>query len=87
MNRFTAPLWAETAHWDRKPTAEQIDATGRALPTGYAPNEDQQLAWFGAVVFEKPPTYRAARWHVSGLSFSSAQVAQAAGEGRRLGVG
>ena len=86
MNRFVAPLWAETAHWNRKPSAEQIDATGQALPTGYTPNEDQQMAWFGAVVFDKSPMYRSGQWVIGDLSFSSQQVASAVAEGRRLGV-
>lgn len=84
--RFTAPVWAEPAHWDRKPGAEAIDAVGRALPTGYTPNDEQQRAWFGALVFDAPPVYRSGKWHIGGASFSSQQVAAAVAAGRRLGV-
>lgn len=86
-DRFNAVVWAEPATWTKPPSAEQIDATGRALPPDTEATEERQRLWFGAVVFDKPPIYHRGAWHVDDLSFTSRQIARAVAEGRKLQEG
>lgn len=83
--RFTGSVGAEPTTWTQLPSAEQIDAIGRALPDKTEATEERQRLWFGAVVFDKPPTYRRGLWYVGGETFTSQQIARAAAEGKRLG--
>lgn len=59
MSRFDEIMGQDPAEWKpRKPTAAQIAAIGRALPTGsHALTDDQQRAWFGRVVFDAPVSW------------------------------
>lgn len=84
-SRYTALVGTEAATWNNPPSAEQIDATGRALPVGYAATDEQQRLWFGAVVFATSPAYRGGRWVAGDAPFSSRQIAQAVATGRKLG--
>lgn len=86
MTRFNSVIGTEPATWSKPPTAEQIDATGRSLPAGLDITDAQQRLWFGAVVFQKPLTYRAGQWQSGDMSFTSRQVAQAVAAGQQLGV-
>lgn len=84
-SRYTALIGTEAATWNKPPSAEQIDAAGRALPTGYAATDVQQQLWFGAVVFVVAPTYRSGRWIADDMSFSSQQIVRAVATGQKLG--
>ena len=85
MDRFHTALMAFPTEWNKTPSLDQIEATGRALRKNSYLNEDQQRAWFGYVVFKNAPvTYAARRWIAGGKRFTSRQVAKAASENRTL---
>jgi hypothetical protein len=59
MSRFDEIMGQKPATWKpTKPTAAQIAAIGRALPTGaHTLTDEQQRAWFGRVVFDGPVSW------------------------------
>ncbi len=76
-NRFNTPIWAEPATWDKPPTADQIAATGRALPSGpHKLTSKQQRAWFGGVVFPGPVEWDGKAFVSGGTRLTPQQVAK-----------
>lgn len=85
MNRFTDPMgFAEVgARAPRRPTPEQVAATGRALPAGaHRLSDEQQRAWFGGVVFAGPVTWDGDAFVCDGERITPDQVASRAVGGR-----
>jgi hypothetical protein len=86
--RFNDPMGTAPALPLRtSPTADQIAATGAALPAGaHQLSDAQQRAWFGGVVFAAPVAWEEGRGFVSaGGAFTPDQVHQAAQAGQHLG--
>lgn len=56
MSKFNDPIGAEPiTYTPKKPSAVQIAAIGAALPPGkHVLTHEQQMAWFGGVVFGEP---------------------------------
>lgn len=79
MKRFTDMIAFEPAHIaPRRPTAEQIAATGAALPAGaHRLTDEQQRAWFGGVAFLEPVAWNntASVFVAGGVTFTPEAVA------------
>ena len=86
--RFGDLMGAEpTIAYPARPTAEQIQATGEALPPGdHTLTTAQQKAWFGGDVFAGAVRWEDDAFVLGGQTFSPIQVYRAVQSGKRLGA-